>query len=129
MINGAFFPPHAMERTEERTGIRDFDQTKYEQKFIDLDGILYWDTKHSNYQLGLHNVVFPFKVKVHRNRPGLIAIIKTALPPEPEYRRTCSRFIRLEHDSDTECPCCESSVDPGDVAKNLEDLETTEATS
>lgn len=106
MIKGVFFDPHAMERAEDRTGLTDFDKDYFEQKIIDLDGELYYDHEYDNYQMVLEDVVFAFDLRLHENRPGLLAYVRTALPVQQTFRDQDNRFERLRPQDINYCERC-----------------------
>lgn len=119
MINGAFFQPHAMDRAEQRLQLYSFPADQYEQKIIDLEGDLYWDKKYSNYRLVLDELVFPFYLKVHDSRPGLLAYVKTTLKPQKGFHEEEDRFIPLDMESCV-CPSCGVSQNSEEVEASIE---------
>jgi len=111
MINGAFFQPHAMDRAEQRLQLYSFPADHYEQKIIELEGDLYWDKRYSNYRIVFDELVFPFYLKVHDSRPGLLAYVKTTLKPQEGFHEEEDRFIPLNTETCV-CPSCGLSQEP-----------------
>ena len=120
MINGAFFQPHAMERAEQRLQLYSFPADHYEQKILKLEGNLYWDQRYSNYRIVFDELVFPFYLKVHDSRPGLLAYVKTTLQPQEGFHEEEDRFIPLDTDRSI-CPSC-------GLSQNAEKVEVSSET-
>jgi hypothetical protein len=107
MINGAYFDDHVIERATERIGISEFDPKHYEKQIVELEGDIFYDREHHNYQIVFDELAFAFDLKLHHHRPGLLAYVKTTLTNPNEYREDDSRFKKIEVEDYSCCEKCE----------------------
>lgn len=109
MINGAYFKPHAIRRGKQRIG-NGFDPEKLESIFTNLEGQLYWDKDHENYQLVHGDMALAFKLKLHDNRKGLLAFVTTVIPEEDKNHEANPRFKKLKVTEYTGCSSCNQAL-------------------
>ncbi|MFB1064905.1 hypothetical protein [Natrinema sp. H-ect4] len=72
---------------------------EYEEKIVEQEPDFYWDSEYENYQAVFEEVVFPFSLELHDDRPGLLAKAESALPPQDGYREENDRFTLLKRGS------------------------------
>lgn len=120
-ISGVYISQHAFDRGR-------FSQSKQEElerKVRTLNGKLFWDTEHENYQIRTAGYTLPFEVELHNTRPGHIAFIKSAFQPkaevQPRFKRSRFKFLNVD-DTETivQCPqghlkLCVTDIDPDSV--------------
>ncbi|WP_058825732.1 hypothetical protein [Haloferax sp. Q22] len=76
---------------------------EYEERIVDQEPDFYWDSEYENYQAVFEEVVFPFSLELHDDRPGLMARVESALPPQDGYREENDRFTLLKRGERFEC--------------------------
>ncbi|MCU4753453.1 hypothetical protein OB919_15925 [Halobacteria archaeon AArc-curdl1] len=84
-----------MKRAKTRLGIIPWNQEEWEQKIVAGRGEYYWDKEYENYQVKFDKVVFPFDLKMHNSRAGLIALVRSAVHSRDSYRDKSDRFQKL----------------------------------
>lgn len=111
-ITGAFFDPHAQQRARQRLH-KTLDFDKYEQKIIELQGRIYRDTQEKTFTIEFKNAIFPFDLKTHESKPGLLAYVPTSYPASRKAinnLQTNERYQRIKNTEYSECPFCDSET-------------------
>lgn len=120
-ISGVYFSQHAFDRGR----FSNSEREDLEYKLRRLDGKVFWDTQHENYQIRTSGYTLPFEVELHNTRPGHIAFVKSAFQPEakvqPRFKRSRFQFLNVdESEMIVQCPqghlkLCVTGLDPDDV--------------
>ena len=109
MIKGVYFKSHAVGQGKERFNGVDFDEL--EREITRHTGRFYWDTKHENYQFVLPDKVLAFDLKLHEDRPGLLAYVRTVLPRTNKFRDSKDRFKELKLSDYFGCARCQRAAE------------------
>lgn len=82
-ISGVYFSDHAQSRN-----LLNYQRMKeLQNKITDLEGQVFWDQKHGNYQILVDGLALPFELQLNKEKPGLFTLVKTAFKPDYKNER------------------------------------------